>query len=259
LLQHALKQPKTWVLSHGEYQPTPDEQHLIAASLRQVLQGVPLPYIVGHWEFFGRTYRVTNDVLIPRPETEILVEHALKHAQHIPKPLIVDVGTGSGCIAISLAAELPTATVLGVDLSLAALHVARHNARQLGQSRVGFLQADLLSPFSAKFDLICANLPYIPRQTLAKLTVSGWEPRLALDGGESGLEAIRCLLQQAQSRLAPAGVILIETESTLGSETLRAAQDAFPLAQHRLIHDLAGLDRIVEIKCHKINQATHDD
>ena len=224
--------------------------------MHQVLRGVPLPYILGYWEFFGRTYQVTSDVLIPRPETEILVEIALELLQHKTNPLIADVGTGSGCIGISLAAELPTATVLGVDLSLPALHVARHNAKHLGQSRVHFLQADLLSPFSAKFDLICANLPYIPSQTLANLTVSRWEPRLALDGGESGLDIIRKFLQQAQSRLAPTGVILIETESTLGLETLHGAQDVFPHAQHRLIHDLAGLDRIVEISCNKINKET---
>ena len=248
MLQHALKQPKTWVLSHSEYEPTHLEQTTLQKTTDQYLQGVPLPYILGSWEFFGRTFQVTSNVLIPRAETEALVELALEHAHHLHSPRILDVGTGSGCIAVSLAAELPTAIVLGVDLSMAALRVAQHNAEHLAQSRVRFLQADLLSPFSAPFDLICANLPYIPSQTLATLTVSHWEPRLALDGGESGLDAIQRLLLQAQSRLAPNGLILLETDSRLGPETLLAAQQAFPHAHHRLIQDLAGLDRIVEIQ-----------
>lgn len=236
------------MLSHSEYEPIPAEHATLLICTEQYLQGVPLPYILGSWEFFGRTFLVTPNVLIPRPETEDLVELALEHARHLHSPRILDVGTGSGCIAVSLAAELPTAIVLGVDLSMAALRVAQHNALHLGQSRVRFLQADLLTPFSAQFDLICANLPYIPSQTLATLAVSSWEPRLALDGGESGLEAIQRLLDQAQSRLAPNGVILLETDSTLGSETLLAAQKAYPHAHHRLIQDLAGLDRIVEIR-----------
>ena len=248
LLQHILRQPKTWVLSHSEYKPTPAEHTALHESADQYLQGIPLPYILGSWDFFGRTFLITPDVLIPRPETEALVELALVHARHMQNPRIIDVGTGSGCIAVSLAAELSTAAVLGVDLSLAALRVAQLNARQLGQSRIRFLQADLLTPFAAQFDLICANLPYIPSQALANLSVSRWEPRLALDGGESGLEAIQRLLHQAQHRLAPNGVILLETDSALGAETLLAAQQAFPNAHHRLIRDLAGHDRMVEIR-----------
>jgi release factor glutamine methyltransferase len=248
LLQHAFKQPKTWVLSHSEYEPTPLEHEILHKSTQQYLEGIPLPYILGSWDFFGRTFLVTPDVLIPRPETEGLVDLALQHVRQLHKPLIVDVGTGTGCIAISLAAELPTATILGVDLSMSALHVAQQNAQNLGKSKVRFLQTDLLTPFATQFDLICANLPYIPSQTLTALPVSRWEPQLALDGGESGLEPIRRLLWQAQSRLSPTGVILLETDSALGAETLSAAQTAFPHAQVRLIQDLAGLDRIVEIQ-----------
>lgn len=248
LLQHVFKQPKSWVLSHGEVDLSSEEQHLLASSLAQYLQGVPLPYILGGWEFYGRTFQLTPDVLIPRPETEMLVKFALQHAQATPRPRIIDVGTGSGCIAITLAAELPSSTLLGVDLSLAALQVARLNASRLGQRQVRFLQTDLLTPLSTRFDLICANLPYIPSQTLATLPVSRWEPRLALDGGQSGLDVIQRLLHQARSRLAPNGVILLETEASLGAETLHIAQEAFPQAHHRLVPDLAGHDRIVEIR-----------
>jgi release factor glutamine methyltransferase len=247
LLQHALNRPKSWILSHGEYNLNKQENHTLQTNLSQLLQGVPLPYMLGHWDFYGRTFHITPDVLIPRPETELLVEHALNYAGAFQRPLIIDVGTGSGAIAVSLAAELPGARILGVDLSLAALRVAQANAQRLCPSRVSFFQADLLKPFSTQFDLICANLPYIPRQELAHLAVSQWEPQLALDGGESGLDLISTLLKQAQTRLSPSGVILLETQSTLGAETLAAAQAAFPHAQHQLIHDLAGLDRMVVI------------
>ena len=248
LLQHTLKQSKSWVLSHGEYQLTPQEQNTLQTVINKVKQGLPLPYILGYWDFFGRRFSVTPAVLIPRPETELLVELAIQHARLYIQPRIVDVGTGSGAIAVSLAAELPSAVVIGVDLSMAALRVAQGNSHQLSKSSVHFLQANLLAPCSAQFDLICANLPYIPSGTLSSLPVSRWEPRLALDGGVSGLDVIEKLLEQAQSRLSPTGVVLIEIESSLGAETLAIAQATFPNAQHRLIQDLAGHDRIVEIR-----------
>lgn len=247
LLAHTLNQSKSWVLSHSEYEPNTQEIDTLQRRLTQLLEGFPLPYILGEWDFFGRSFYVTPDVLIPRPETELLVEKALQQTQSLKKPWIVDVGTGSGIIAVSLAAELPGSTVLGVDLSLAALRLAQRNAQRLVQTKVSFLQSDLLAPLTGPFDLICANLPYIPRTTLETLPVSRWEPRLALDGGESGLDIILRLLKQAQTRLAAAGTILLETDSSLGVETLSAAQDAFPNARHQLIKDLAGHDRIVEI------------
>lgn len=251
LLQHALSQPKSWILSHGDYQLNPQEKHTLQRSLRALLQGVPLPYILGHWDFYGRTFTITPDVLIPRPETELLVEKAIQHAEGFQKPIIIDVGTGSGVIAVSLAAELPLAVVLGVDLSLAALRVAKKNAQHLCQTGISFIQGDLLTALAGPFDLICANLPYLPHKSLSRLDVSKWEPRLALDGGESGLDAIRVLLKQAQTRLSPSGVILLETDAALGAETLASAQAVFPRAKHQLIQDLAGHDRIVEIILNK--------
>ncbi len=247
LLEDTLNQPKSWILSHGNYQLSQQEFKTLQVKLETLLQGVPLPYVLGHWDFYGHTFTVTPDVLIPRPETERIVESAIHHTKSLAQPCIIDVGTGSGAIAISLAAELPGATVLGVDLSMAALQIAKINAHRLCPSRVTFVQADLLKPFSIKFDLICANLPYIPRHTLTTLSVSRWEPNLALDGGETGLEIIDALLCQARTRLSPSGVILLETDASLGAETLAASQTFFPNAQHRLIQDLAGRDRLVEI------------
>ena len=210
--------------------------------------GRPLPYVLGHWEFFGRRYKVTPDVLIPRPETESLVELALAHAKNLNNPKILDVGTGSGAIAISLAAELPTAQVFASDVSRNALRIAQENAQRLGQPQIHFLQADLLAPFKAEFDLICANLPYIPTGKLQDLAVAHWEPHAALDGGESGLNFITTLLEQSWERLADDGVLLLEIESSMGAASLAAAEEAFPAAQIRLIQDLSGRDRIIEIK-----------
>jgi release factor glutamine methyltransferase len=248
LLGHALDRPKSWILSHGDYSLTYIENHTLQTGLTQLLQGVPLPYVLGHWDFYGRTFQITPDVLIPRPETELLIEYALQHAGAFQQPRVIDVGTGSGVIAVTLAAECPEATVLGVDLSMAALRVAHANAQRLCPSRVSFFQADLLAPFSTQFDLVCANLPYIPQHELDCLSVSQTEPRLALDGGVSGLDVINALLTQAQTQLSPTGVILLEIHASLGAETLAAAQAAFPNAQHQLIRDLAGLDRIVVIQ-----------
>ena len=156
-------------------------------------------------------------------------------------------GTGSGAIAVSLAAELPFALVIALDLSLPALDIARHNARKHAQSHIQFVQANLLEPFRTQFDLICANLPYIPTEKLNALPVSDWEPRLALDGGENGLDVISQLIKQARSRLAPGGSMLLEIEASLGETALAAAQTAFPQAQLAIHQDLAQHDRIIEI------------
>lgn len=245
-----LGRAKSWLLAHGDYELTPQETHTLQTSLKHLLQGVPLPHILGEWEFYGRQFHVSPEVLIPRPETELLVERALQVAESKAQPQIADVGTGSGVIAISLAVALPAADILAIDLSRAALRIARKNAtRHQQQHRIQFLQADLLLPVHAHFDLICANLPYIPTTTLDTLAVSKWEPRLALDGGEGGLDLIERLLCQARMRLGSRGTVLLETEATLGPATLVAAQSAFPTAHVTLHQDLAGQDRLVEITC----------
>jgi len=247
LLEHAIQQSKSWILSHSEYEPSPQETKTLQTNVTRLLEGFPLPYLLGCWDFYGRKFSVTPEVLIPRPETELLIEQALQFGGKMDAPRIIDVGTGSGVIAVTLAAELPAAQVWATDLSGPALRLARHNAHHHGQTGVHFVLSDLLAPLSGPFDLVCANLPYIPRNVLAGLDVSRWEPTLALDGGDSGLDLITRLLKQAQTRLTTQGAILLETDSSLGIETLAAAQAAFPDAQHRLIQDLAGQDRIVVI------------
>lgn len=248
LLCQALDRSKSWILAHGEYEPTPDEKRTLERNLRILIEGMPLPHILGEWAFYDKNFSITPDVLIPRPETELLVERAMQHLQKMTRPRIADVGTGSGVIAVTLATESTSASIIALDISRPALTVARGNAQRHHQSSIRFVQSNLLEPFQTQFDLICANLPYIPADKLDDLPVSKWEPRLALDGGEDGLEVINVLLQQAQSRLAPGGVFLLEIEASLGENALKAARAAFPTAKHILHQDLSGHDRLIEIQ-----------
>ena len=243
-----LKEPKTWVLIHPEFELTSEETHTLQSAVDRLLQGVPLPHILGEWEFYGRSFIVTPDVLIPRPETELLVERALALTAKRPQTRIVDIGTGSGAIAVTLAAERPQARVIAADISRPALTIAHLNAQRHRPNAIPLVQADLLQPFSTSFDLICANLPYIPTRKLKNLTVAQWEPWLALDGGSSGLDLIEKLLRQARSRLSPSGAILLEIESSLGSQSFALAKCIFPAAEIHLHQDLAGKDRLIEVK-----------
>lgn len=262
LLAHTIGKPRTWLLAHPEAVLTSEQRAAFALALARLQAGEPLPYILGHWEFYGLDFLVTPDVLIPRPETELLVETALafsRNTQHATR--ILDIATGSGCIAISLAVHLPGASITATDLSPAALAVARTNAeRHHVSDRIAFLHADLLETSERwnvetlkrsnvpTFDLLTANLPYIPTPTLLNLDVYGKEPTLALDGGPDGLDLIRRLLETAPAILAPGGLALLEIEATQGEAAATLAHQHFPAAQIRVIPDLAGLDRLIAIQ-----------
>lgn len=250
LLAHVIGKDRTWVLAHPEYALAPEETLRLADALAQLSAGVPLPYVLGEWEFFGLPFMVTPKVLIPRPETELLVEMALEWMKANPgRRRVIEVGTGSGCIAVSLAAHRSELRLTAADISLDALEVARHNAQVNGVGeRIDFRQADLLAGIDGSFDLICANLPYIPTEKLHRLQVYLREPTLALDGGESGLEIIERLLAQAVDQLATGGLILLEIESSLPQEAQQAAERYFPQATVTVHHDLAGHARIVSIQ-----------
>jgi release factor glutamine methyltransferase len=193
--------------------------------------------------------------LIPRPETELLVERAIAWLGESPvRRTIADVGSGSGAIAVSIALHVPDAHIVATDLSRAALMVARRNALKFDLTdRIDFVQCDLLPAHPESlatelhFDLICANLPYIPTETLHDLPVFGREPALALDGGRDGLGVIRRLLEVGAEWLAPNGLLLLEIESTRGIQALNLAFDLFSQAAIRLHQDLAGHDRLLEI------------
>ncbi len=255
LIAHIVNKPRAWVIAHPELTLTPDQQKQLDDSLARLEQGEPFPYVLGHWEFFGLDFEVTPAVLIPRPETELLVEKAIAWLQGSPvRRTIADVGTGSGAIALSIAVNVPDAHVLATDISHQALEIARRNAIKFEVSnRVDFLQCDLLPqhidplPTEDHFDLICANLPYIPTGTLHNLPIFGHEPTLALDGGPDGLDPIRRLLQIGPEWLAPNGMMLLEIEATRGIQALNLACDMFSETTIHLHQDLTGRDRLLEI------------
>ena len=248
MISHTLKKPKSWVIAHGEYQLTSEQIQKLRNQFNKYLRGVPLPYLLGKWEFYGRRYKITPEVLIPRPETELLVDLAISFGNAKENLSIIDVGTGSGVIAVSLAGAFPKAAVVATDISIAALKIAKENARLHQQGRIQFIQSDLMAPFNGQFDLICANLPYIPSGGLKTLPVAKWEPLLALDGGSSGLKLFIELLIQAKTNLTQRGAMFLEIESSLGEESLDEARKIIPEAQHRLHQDLSGKDRVLEIR-----------
>jgi release factor glutamine methyltransferase len=255
LIAHIIDKPRTWVMAHPELDLTSEQQKTLDDSLRRLERGESFPYVLGHWEFFGLDFEVTPDVLIPRPETELLVEKAIAWLQESPaRRAVADVGTGSGAIAVTIAVNVKEAHILATDISYQALEVAKKNAIKFDvNERIDFVQCDLLPPpqmslpTERHFDLICANLPYIPTTTLHDLPIFGREPTLALDGGEDGLDLIRRLLNIAPEWLAPNGMMLLEIESTRGIPALKMAGDLFSEATIHLHKDLAGQDRLLEI------------
>ncbi len=267
LLARTMDRPRSWLAAHPETRLDPEPVAALEASVQRLERGEPLPYVLGEWDFFSLPFEVTPDVLIPRPETELLVERAIswlrhrltinrqatltKSAEADSLPRVLDVGTGCGCIAISLAVNVPRIQVTATDISPAALEVARRNAVKLNVTNlITFLEADLIpdSLLPTPFSLIVANLPYIPTQTLHTLPVYTREPSLALDGGSDGLALIRRLLAKAPQTLAPGGVMLLEIEASEGPAVLSLADNTFEQAKVHLHQDMAGHDRLLEIQ-----------
>jgi release factor glutamine methyltransferase len=246
LLAHVTGLTRTALLAHPERPLTADDLARYQDLLNRRRAGVPLPYLTGRVEFFGLEFIATPAVLIPRPETERLVERALARDPHI----VVDVGTGSGCVAIALAVRLPRAHIYATDLSRAALRVAAENARRHRVAdRIHFLQADLASSLSGPVDLVVSNPPYVAEEEWASLpeSVREYEPRLALDGGPGGLREVQRLLADAARLLRSGGALLVEIGAGQGPDVAALAYAAFPRADIRILPDLAGRDRILEV------------
>jgi len=250
LLAHALGTTRAQLHAHPQRELSSAE----LASYRQLVerraQREPVAYIVGHKEFYGLDLFVDNRVLIPRPETELLVERSIGIARAQGLFLIADVGTGSGAIAVSLALHLPQALVYATDASPGALEVAACNCRCHGvEGRVRLLQGHLLEPLLEPIDLIVANLPYVSQAELAQLPpeIGRYEPREALSGGPDGLDHIRRLLAQAGRYLRLPGVILLEIGATQGKAVTALARCHFPAAKVEIAKDYAGLDRVVMV------------
>lgn len=247
LLAHVLDSPRAMLLAHSERILTADQLTDYQALVQQRVSNYPLPYLTGRVEFYGLEFEITPEVLIPRPETETLVDLALARRPET----IVDVGTGSGCIAVALAARLPQTTVCAIEISPAALAVARRNVERHDiADRVRLIAGDVLNPRPSPADLIVSNPPYIPTGDCASLPTSirNHEPRQALDGGPDGLAVIRRLLAQAPAVLKPEGVLMVEIGADQGEAASRLAHTYFPEAAIRVHPDLAGRGRVLEIQ-----------
>ena len=273
LLAHVTGRNRAWLFAHPEANLTPEQEQAFQQARQRFEQGEPLPYILGHWEFYGLDFHVTPEVLIPRPETELLIESALAWVRMRSQPeaglRILDLCTGSGIIPVTLATVLPNAGIVATDISPAALAVARLNAEKHGLGgRIRFYEADLFEVRNSitdnrysgldiriannesripTFELIVSNPPYIPTETLHGLDVYGREPTLALDGGPDGMVVTRRLLAESKRYLAEGGAIRVEIEAGQGKIALETAKSHFPGAKVQIYKDLAGLDRLLAI------------
>jgi release factor glutamine methyltransferase len=233
LLMFTLGCDRAYLYAHPERELTEDEQTRYEAALAQRARGVPAQYIRGHQEFWGMDLIVTPAVLIPRPETEHVIETALDLVGRAPTPAsalhIADVGTGSGCIALALAKELPQADIHAIDLSTDALEVARANAvRHQLESRIQFREADLLAGVEKNsFDFIVSNPPYVgeSEEDEVQLEVRKFEPRSAVFAGPTGMEVIARLIPQAQAALKPGGWLIMEISGTIAEEVKHLLRD----------------------------------
>jgi len=245
----ALDKTRTWVSAHPEYRLTPVELMKLNGLFFRLLNGEPLAYIRGFQEFYRLKIKVSPAVLIPRPETELLVDCALAWLRlHPGRRQAADAGTGSGCIAAALAANNPDICLAATDFYRPALQVAVENFYHLGFiHRIFPVQCSLLNALRGPFDLICANLPYIPRNKISSLKVVQNEPVSALDGGIDGLDWIRELLAGARRCTAPGAAIFLEIEAGQGDSALECARKFLPEGEVSIYRDLAGLPRVVQI------------
>jgi release factor glutamine methyltransferase len=265
LLMHTLGRDRAWIYAHPEHEFDAAAREQYFSLIARRASGVPTQHLTGHQEFWGLEFEVTPDVLIPRPETEHVIEVALERlgvGSEAGSPRrneefrIADVGTGSGCIAIALAHELPTAKIIATDISAAALEVARRNASRHGvDSRIDFVESNLADCFlhesritsheSRSLDLIASNPPYIGRQESATLPreVRDHEPAIALFGGETGTEIYAPLIAQAVALLKPHGILVLE----IGSKSAQHVSRLLGAPEWTLVavtNDLAGIPRI---------------
>ncbi len=253
LLEHTTGVGREAVLAHPETVPGASSAAAFRSLVERRCQHEPLAYLVGYREFYGRRFAVTPATLIPRPETEGLIGLALDRVDQLAEaraPRLIDVGIGSGAIAVTLLSQRSQLVALGLDKSLEALKVARVNAVAHGvASRLGLVASDLFTAIGATAPLIVANLPYIPTQELDTLQaeVARYEPRAALDGGADGLQLIAMLLEQGQSVLGEQGSILVEIGTDQAARAADLARANFPDCQVSIENDDAGLARFLVV------------
>ena len=245
LLRHVIAVSRAALLTYPDQTLSEEEAAAYADAIERRAHSEPIQYITGTQEFYGLDFHVTPAVLIPRPETEHLVEAALAmSSQFASPPRILDIGTGSGSIAITLAHHLPNASIDATDISSAALDIARRNAAAHAVSaRIKFMEADLLPPIHPPYDIICSNPPYVPTTDVLEPQVAAFEPHTALFAGPDGLAIYRRLIPLAAAALQPAGALLLENghgQQAAIASLLRASH----LQSIEFIPDLQGIPRV---------------
>jgi release factor glutamine methyltransferase len=259
LLMFTLNCDRAYLFAHPERELITEEQSRYEAAVAERGRGVPAQYITGHQEFWGMDFIVSPAVLIPRPETEHVIETVLEinrtARERAPqgltspyKPRIADVGTGSGCIALALAKELPEADIHAADISNDALEIARVNAARFRlDERVQFLQGDLLQGSEPPFDFIVSNPPYVgeSEEEQVQLEVRKFEPRVAVFAGQTGIEVIARLIPQAREALLPGGWLVLEISGTIASEVERLLSE---WEEVRIIRDLQSIARVARAR-----------
>ena len=253
LLGHVLGRDRAWLLAHNQDEIDAQSLRLYERAIDRRAVREPLQYITGRQEFWGLPFKVTPDVLIPRPETEFVVEAALKTVSMVPAPIIIDLCTGSGCIAISLAKELQNAQVFATDRSEPALDIAQENARRNEVAgRIRFLVGDLFAPIreldlQGRIDVIATNPPYIPANDLAGLQpeVRDFEPEMALIAGPIGTEIGAAIIKQASVFLKKGGALIMEMGIGQAETYSVIVRETGNYKTPEIVKDLAGIDRVL--------------
>jgi len=258
LIAHITSQSKEWVVAHAEAFLSKAQAETFEQLVTVRARGVPMAYILGFAGFYGREFAVSEKVLVPRPETEHLVDEALAHIrarveQLLPKQFVtvLDVGVGSGAIAVTLAAEVAQTFVEGTDISMAAIKAAEHNAKRFNVAqRCKFLHGDLATPvLERSYDVVVANLPYIPSDDLPRPPASaGYEPKDALDGGYDGLDQYRRFMPQAKRLVKGGGIVLLEAAPPVMDGLGVLVSEAFRGAEITLGEDYGARLRYIKVK-----------
>lgn len=249
LLAHILGTPRASLLANYQQMLTTEQRDALQSLIERRSLGEPVAYLTGHKEFYGLDLFITPDVLVPRPETESVVDACIEALEDLDNSQLADIGTGSGAIVMAVATHNSGVMASATDISQAAIEVANRNCERHGVAdRVTLYTGHLLQPLVGKFNVIAANLPYVPPGE-ASPDVATWEPNVAVfGGGIDGTTLIREFLRDAPAYLLPGGTVVMETAHSQGALVSGLAKSAFPIAEIEVRKDLAGYDRIVVIK-----------
>ena len=248
LLRHTLNINRVQLYQDLDHELSPEQEPTFWNLIKRRLSHEPTAYIIGHREFYGLDFYINPHVLIPRPESELLVEMALSLAQNHRVTTIADIGTGCGAIAINLALHSSQTKIYATDISASALKIALINCKKHGVvNRICLLQGDMLDPLPEPVDLIVANLPYVKKAELLRTSQAEAEPLLALNGGSDGLQKIRQLCRQINNKLHPAGYLLLEIGQGQGRAVTTLLHSLFPYAKIEVVPDLGGTERVVSL------------